>query len=298
MRLFDAHNHLQDERFSGRQDELVAACRGVGVVRMVVNGSGESDWDAVAALARRFPDLVIPSFGIHPWYVHERTSAWKDRLNRTLDVVPGSVVGEVGLDRWILECPPAARAGISPEWATHRAAPLAEQEDVFAEQMQIATERNLPVSIHCLQAWGALSDRLRAGPRPSRGFLLHSFGGPAEMVGSLAGLGAYFGFPGYFLHDRKTRHRETFRRIPQDRLLVETDAPDQRLPTDEAMSRVLGGNSDWGPDWSLTGPEGRPLNHPANLARVYLGLAQVRGVALETLGGVVETNFVRLFGGG
>ena len=51
MRLFDAHNHLQDERFATRQDELVAACRGVGIVRMVVNGSGESDWDAVAALA-------------------------------------------------------------------------------------------------------------------------------------------------------------------------------------------------------------------------------------------------------
>lgn len=300
MRLFDAHNHLQDERFGGRQDALLAACREDGVVRMVVNGSCEADWEAVAELARRHPETVIPAFGLHPWYVHERTPNWKEGLNRWLDEVPGAVVGEIGLDRWILECPPRTRAGIAPELVGLRAAPLVEQEAVFGEQMRIAAERNLPASVHCLQAWGVLSDRLRAGPRPACGFLLHSYGGPVEMVTSLAGLGAYFGFPGYFLHERKARQRETFLAIPEERLLVETDAPDQRLPPVEEMARVLGveGGGGWGTDHTLASGEGRPLNHPANLRRVYLGLAKIRGLPPTALVEQVELNFARLFGAG
>ena len=51
MQLFDAHNHVQDARFCGQQDELINDCVAVGLSRMVVNGTCESDWPAVAALA-------------------------------------------------------------------------------------------------------------------------------------------------------------------------------------------------------------------------------------------------------
>ena len=98
MRLYDAHNHLQDERFGGVQDELMTACRATGVAGMVVNGACESDWPRVLELARRFPE-VIPSFGYHPWYLEERTPRWQETLVGFLDQVP-SAIGEVGLDRW------------------------------------------------------------------------------------------------------------------------------------------------------------------------------------------------------
>src|ERR1019366_5990338 len=126
--------------------------------------------------------------------------------------------------------------------------------------LQIAAARNLPVSIHCLQAWGRLHELLRDHPRPARGFVLHSFGGPAEMIPAFAKLGAYFSFPGYFLHERKPRQRETFRQVPPDRLLIETDAPDQPLPDEKVLH-------------PLVAADGRPLNHPANLVAVYAGLA-------------------------
>lgn len=298
MRLYDAHNHLHDDRFGGRQEALVLACRESGVVRMVVNGSAESDWEAVAELARRHPDLVIPAFGLHPWYVHERSPNWRDRLQRHLDAVPGAGIGEIGLDRWILECPPAARAGVSPELAEHRAAPLEEQAEVFGEQMRMAAERGLPVSIHCLRAWGLLGDILRAGPRAERGFLLHSYGGPVDLVKAMVGLGAYFGFPGYFLHERKARQRETFRAIPEERLLVETDAPDQRLPSPEELRRVLGAGLESVVTRVLHGDDGRPLNHPANLGIVHGGLSVIRGLDPEALADRVGRNFGRLFGAG
>jgi len=94
VKLYDAHNHLQDDRFAGRQNELLAACAATGVARMVVNGACESDWPQVLALARANP-LVLPSFGYHPWYLPERTVDWQKNLEKFLDETPGAV-GEIG----------------------------------------------------------------------------------------------------------------------------------------------------------------------------------------------------------
>ena len=98
LRLFDAHNHLQDDRFGGRQRELMLACEQEGLIRMVVNGSCEQDWPHVVELARQYPQ-VLPSFGYHPWYQHERTPQWKENLLRFLDQA-SSAVGEIGLDQF------------------------------------------------------------------------------------------------------------------------------------------------------------------------------------------------------
>ncbi|MEN9575578.1 MAG: hypothetical protein RL514_3433 [Verrucomicrobiota bacterium] len=268
MNFHDAHNHLQADRFAGRQAELVAASRAVGVVRMVVNGSCEADWPEVAVLAREFPDFVVPSFGFHPWYLGERTARWRETLVGLLDATPGAVIGEIGLDRW--------KPGL----------PYDGQEEVFLAQLRLAAERNVAASIHCLQTWGRLVELLRTNPRPARGFLLHSYGGPAELVVPLARLGAHFSFPGYFMHERKARQCDTFKRVPADRLLVETDAPDQLLP-DAANAHPL-----------TDAHTGQPLNHPANLPTVYQFLADLRAVPLATLAAQVEENFHRLFGRG
>jgi len=262
MKFYDAHNHLQDGRFAGRQSELLAVCEKAGVVQMVVNGTCESDWPQVLQLARE-NKMVLPSFGYHPWYLHERTPDWLANLEKFLDAAPGAV-GEIGLDRW--------KPGLS----------YAGQEEVFLAQLRIAAERNLPVSIHCLQAWGRLLELLQNHPQLARGLVLHSFGGPAEMIPAFAKLGAYFSFPGYFLHERKLKHRETFKAVPADRLLIETDAPDQHLPAEKNQ-------------FPLADAEGKPLNHPANLGAVYAGLAEFLGEKTEALAARVEENFLRLF---
>lgn len=243
----------------------MAACRQTGVVRMVVNGTSPADWPRVLALAQTFP-AVLPSFGCHPWHLQALPPDWLDCLTQLLDTVP-SAIGEIGLDRW------------KPDL------PYDGQEEVFAAQLRLAARRNLPVTIHCLQTWGRLTELLQAGPLPSCGFLLHSYGGPRELVKPLAELGAYFSFSGHFAHPRKERQRKTFRHVPADRLLIETDAPDQALP--DALNR-----------FPLTDPRsGQPVNHPANLAAVYAFAAQLRGVAVDTLAVRVEQNFLRLFGG-
>jgi TatD DNase family protein len=277
MRLYDAHNHLQDERLAAHLDGIAPTLSQAGVHCMVVNGSCEEDWQSVLELARRFP-FVVPSFGYHPWYVGERTEDWQAGLVRMLDATP-SAVGEIGLDRWILEPGRAAALNLKS------VASLPEQEEVFVWQLRLSAERNLPVSIHCLQAWGALLEILQREPLPRCGFLLHSYGGPREMVASFARLGAYFSLPGYFAHERKQRQREAFLAVPPDRLLLETDAPDQLLP--DARNRH-----------PLTdAATGKPLNHPANLAGVYEFAAGLFGEPAATLAARVEANFTRLFGG-
>ena len=71
---------------------------------------------------------------------------------------------------------------------------------------------------------------LESKPLPNRGFLLHSYSGSAELIPRLAALGAYFSFSGYFLHERKQSIRNTFTKIPPERLLIETDAPGYGAP--------------------------------------------------------------------
>ena len=240
------------------------AIRSENVKGMVVNGSCEEDWPAVMALARQHPE-VIPSFGYHPWYIKERSANWQKVLVQFLDHAP-SAIGEIGLDCWIPD---------------HD---LQQQEQVFVFQLRLAAERDLPVSIHCLQAWGRLLEILETHPRPGCGFVLHSFGGPAEMVEPLARLGAFFSLPGYYAHERKARQRETFRHVPPDRLLIETDAPDQSLPADLAKYSLPGG------------ADGKPLNHPANLSVVYHFAADLLGQLVEHLAQRVEQNFLAVFG--
>ena len=261
--LYDAHNHLQDARIILLSESLPALFQAENIRKVVVNGSSEEDWPAVRALALKYPQ-VIPSFGYHPWYVKQRSVEWQKTLIQFLDEVP-SAIGEIGLDRWIKD---------------HD---LAAQEQVFLWQLNLAAKRNLPVSIHCLEAWGKMFDLLRSGPRPACGFVLHSFGGPQEMIASLAELGAYFSVPGYFANERKVRQREAFRRVPPERLLIETDAPDQPLPPERVVYTVGEPAS------------GKRLNHPGNLAAVYAFAAELFNEPLEKLAKRVENNFQRLF---
>lgn len=261
----------------------MAFARRLGVDSMVVNGTCESDWPEVASLARHTSG-VLPSFGYHPWRLSQRTSGWFDRLRQCLVEFPGAGVGEIGLDAWILEQPTEALRRWGGVLGDIVPLPLVEQEEAFLKQLDLAVTLNRPVSIHCIQAWGRLLELLRSHSLPARGFLLHSYGGSRELVAPFADLGAYFGFSGALAHDRKQRQRDAFRSVPPDRLLLETDAPDQPLP--EALrEHPLPPTAD-----------GRDQNHPANLPAVQRFAAAFLGQELGAFSAQVRANQDRLFG--
>ncbi len=262
MRIYDAHNHLQDPRLAGRQEDLLRQSLESGLVRAVVNGSCEADWAAVQQLARSHSE-VVPCYGCHPWFLDQRSDEWLAQLEQYLQD-PASAVGEIGLDR--------SKQGLSYDG----------QEEAFLVQWRLASRLNRPASIHCQHAWGRLMDLVRANPGPQCGWLLHSFGGSQEWIPELHRLGAYFSFSGSFLNPRKTRLRETFRHVPPDRLLIETDAPNQPLVS--PLSSHL-----------LQTDQGQILNHPANLRVVYEELARFLGLDPQIMAAQVESNFQRLF---
>jgi TatD DNase family protein len=264
--LHDAHNHLQDEWLAPHLDRIAETAATLPIGTMVVNGTCEADWPRVSELAQRF-SFVRASYGLHPWDAGNRSLAWLDTLRARLAAEPHAAIGEIGLDRWMTD---SARPD-DPRLAGLRRAPLEEQTDVFLAQLALATAENRPVTIHCLQAFGALDELIHAHPVPARGFLLHAYGGPAELVPRFSARGAYFSFNGYFLDPRHAKHQETFKRIPADRLLVETDAPAMPLP------------QSWRTHKLPPSPDGSPVNHPGNLEAAYAALASLRGISLAQL---------------
>ena len=264
MRLFDAHNHLHDRRFGLVPEALVRECARVGVVASVVNGTSPRDWDRVIQLAAQHP-IVAPSLGVHPWYIENLPTDWFEQLSSLIQT-NRSGVGEVGIDGWKKEFDPVM------------------QEDIFIRQLILAAECERPISIHGLRRWGRLLELLKKYPRPRCGFLLHSYGGPAEMVAEFTKLGGYFSCPGFFLAPGREMKLNVFRDVPSERLLLETDAPDQKLP--EHLD-----------DYNLiSSVDGTRINHPATILRVYEGVAALRGITLEQLVECVERNFCALFG--
>ncbi len=263
-RLHDAHMHLQDEALAAKTDEILAVCRRENIARLVVNGTSERDWTAVKDLAERYSETVLPSFGLHPWYVNEATEGWPETLRRQLDSSPAGI-GEVGLDRWI------------------RDFDIDLQEQAFRIQIQLAAEFAVPLSIHCLKAWGKLLEVLESEPLPTCGFLLHSYGGSLDMIPQFADLGAFFSFSGHYLHPRKADRRDALLAMPRDRILLETDAPDM-LPPEEYQRYPLKRSS------------GEPVNHPGNLAAIYEAAAEILGFSLPDLTSQVSRNFHALFG--
>jgi TatD DNase family protein len=262
MTCFDAHNHLQHEWLAPHLPRVIDILEEMGLAGAVVNGTTAGDWDSVTRLACEYK-WIIPSYGLHPWYIQQRPRDWENLLRAKLD--KGGAVGEIGLDRW--------KEGYD----------IDDQQAVFRAQLRLAAERNVPATIHCLRAWGALWDIIRSEPVPARGFLLHAYGGPAEMIADFASRGAYFSFNGFFLAETKQTRRDTFRHVPLERLMVETDAPAMPLPPDLTRHPL-----------PLTA-RGEPVNHPGNLTVAYEGLAGILGMDLESLSATVAENFRRLF---
>ena len=278
VKLYDAHLHLQDESLLPHMDRIAADLAEVGIAGAVVNGTSPADWPQVSALAARFP-WVVPSYGVHPWDCGNRPDDWQGLLEARLATEPRARLGEIGLDRWMLDraLPDDARlAGL-------RRAPLDEQREVFVWQLEFAADQGLAASIHCIDAWTDLYETLLSARRPAPGFLLHAYAGPIEMIKPFAELGAYFSFNGSYLDPQRENQRTTFKHVPADRLLIETDAPSMPL------------RSDWRRHQLPPKRDGTPVNHPANLAGVYAGLADFLGQRVDLLASRVEQNFTRLF---
>ncbi|MDD5746449.1 MAG: TatD family hydrolase [Candidatus Omnitrophica bacterium] len=206
--MIDAHAHVQDERLKDRRDAVIARARQAGISAIVCCGTGEADWPSVLMLARQYPDIIIPSFGVHPGYVHTCSPAWRERLEDFLAETASSAVGEIGLD--------FARE----EFDSGR------QREVFIAQLALAKKYNRPVSIHCRKAWEVLIGILKDQGPFEHGGIIHSYSGTPYYVPILCELGLSISFSGSITRANNKKGRTSLMSVPLEHLVVETDSPD------------------------------------------------------------------------
>ena len=262
MTLTDAHCHLQDPRLRPHLQEALAQCRNLGITGWMVNATKEADWENVASLAQN-EHGVHASFGLHPWWQKERSNSWAENLEALLLKYPQSAIGETGLDQWM------------------EGHDLSDQREVLKIHLAFSRKFDRPITLHCLRAWPDLEGAVEQSPPSRRGFLLHAYAGPAERIPFWVAQGAYFSFSPSFLQARKAAARAAFSRMPLERILVETDAPDMAPPAAKEKFSLL--------------RNGVRLNHPANLVLCAEALALDRGNALEDIAGQLDKNMHRLF---
>jgi TatD DNase family protein len=280
MRLFDAHVHLHDSQISHWLNQLLVDLPQAGLERAVVNGTNEGDWNAVAQLANR-TEWVVPSFGLHPWWVGTESPDWLDRLEQNLSAHPNAGVGEIGLHR--------SRSGSNRHQKIReqglQKSTIQEQICVLVQQLKLATRMNRVVTLHCVHAWEEMAAVLSHALLPGRGLLVHAYSGEASLVPFLLDRGAYFSFNGHHLGDRHGSRKAIFAELPSNRILVETDAPALSLPASLIQFQ-----------FPNVGNHGPHLNHPANLVVTYRELARLRKTEFAKLVHQLADNFAALFG--
>ena len=257
--LYDAHCHLADSRLAPYSTEIASSLRAINYGSSIVNGTSPADWSAVRCYAKSNP-TALAAIGLHPWQVNSAPRDWQSGFLEALDHGV-RIVGEIGLDQWISDHDIEA------------------QQIAFKWQLAEAAKRNFPVSIHCLKAIDPLMKTLRVVEQPQRGIHLHALNISVEAARQLIEMDAYFSFNSGQLKPNVKHIYDLIRAIPDDRILIETDAPDF-LPRPEHRAYAL--------------PE-IGLNHPANLVASYQSIAAVRQQTFEELSYVVAANFNRYF---
>ena len=195
------HIHLQDYKANCATDIIAAAAK-AGFSRLVNAATQESDWEKVASLARRYPEKIVPAFGVHPWYVQSCLKDWQQRITSYFAEFPQALVGECGLD------------------GTRSAE--AEQQDIFAAQLRLASELERPLIIHAVKADWMLSE---FWPQLPKVFMFHSFNAHPEQLRPILRRDGYVSLGFSVLRNRN--FAEIARAIPADRLLLESDGPYQ-----------------------------------------------------------------------
>jgi TatD DNase family protein len=251
--FLDSHAHLADPAFAGDRDEVITRAREAGAVGIVCIGESVEQARAAARIATAHPGFVVFTAGVHP---HDAASydPVADRQALAQLVREGAVaIGECGLDY---------HSDHSPRELQRRA---------FAEQLALAGETGRPVVVHTREADDDTGAMIReAGSAGVRG-VLHCYTGPAWLAETALDAGWFVSFSGIVTFRRWDRD-DVVRLVPEDRLLVESDAP-----------------------YLAPVPNRGRRNEPAWVALTAARVAAVRGADADALRASTTRNAKRLF---
>ena len=259
MKLFDAHCHLPE----GNIELMLERAAAANVTGLALCGTSPDDWDEVCQYSEKFPE-IFPMIGIHPWFV---SGAWQAEFQR----LKAYCIGTHKLPQGLEKDAPTLSVGIgecgldfSDQFKNR-----VEQEECFSAHLKPAEELNRPVAVHCVRAWGRLLEILREHPAPKK--ILHAFSGAVELIPEFTELNCWFSFCGNATNPNAKRVHAAAAAVPQERLLIETDAPDF-------------------PPTGCSAP-----NEPANLIYVARAVAKLRTASVEQIADITRLNAECLF---
>ena len=252
--LVDSHAHLDDARFEPDRDAVLQRAWDAGIHRIVTigNGSGPDDMACGIPIAENH-DWIYTTVGIHPHdasRVEERHYALIEQLSRHEKVI---AIGEAGLDYH------------------YDNSPRDIQRKVFRAQAALARDLDLPLIVHTREADADTRDILREeGPKSG---VLHCFTSSDELADFALGIGFFISFSGIVTFPNARSLADIARRIPADRILVETDCP-----------------------YLAPVPHRGKRNEPSFVSDTLRFIADLRGVSADELGSQTSANFNKLFG--
>ena len=257
--LVDIGANLAHDSFDDDRNEMMQRAADAGVTTMIVTGSSDDSNVRAAELAEADPGVLFSTAGVHPHHASDYTDE-SDALIRSLvdkDVVVA--VGECGLDYF---------RNFSPRDA---------QLDAFRRQLQIAGETGMPVFLHQRDAHDDFVEVLDAFlPDLSRA-VAHCFTGEGESLREYLAMGLYIGITGWICDERRGKHlHDIVHVIPDDRLLIETDAP-------YLLPRTI-----------QPKPKTR-RNEPMYLPEVVEVVAEARGQSADHVAEITTANARRFF---
>jgi TatD DNase family protein len=256
--LVDSHAHLDMEEFDPDRAAVLERAARTGLRAVLcpreLTGGRPAVAGPVGEDGRPNPPVVLAAAGVHP---HEARKAGPDTYTR-LEALAASreilAVGEIGLDFHYNLSPPET------------------QREAFRVQLGLAGRAGLPVIVHSRNAGEEILGTLR-GEGFARGGVLHCFTETWEIASAALDLGFFISFSGIVTFPKAGDIREVAKKVPLDRLLVETDAP--------FLAPV---------------PHRGKRNEPAFVAETARLLADLRGEPLERFAAATSENFFRLFG--
>ncbi len=255
--LIDSHAHLDDARYDGDRDAVIARAREAGVEIFITIGCDLATSRSAVALAERYP-FVYATVGVHPHEVKHIGDDWYEELRRLAQHPKVVGYGEIGLDYHYNYSPPKL------------------QRERFREQVGIAKDLGLPLSIHSREAQEDTIAILREEKAGTVGGVFHCFTGDAWLAKDALDLGFYLSFSGVLTFQNATMLRDIAKTVPTNRLLVETDCP-----------------------YLTPAPHRGKRNEPSFVTLVAEKLAEVRteseALDVEQVGRITADNTRRLF---
>ncbi len=200
-KYIDIHCHLQQV---SDIDKCLLHGKSIGIKKYICNSANVSDWLNIIEYTKKY-DYVYGAIGVHPWVATSVDFNWYEKLEKLVQKNPNIMIGEIGLDKNYPD--------------------IELQTDIFIKQIGLASKYKRVLQIHCVGAWDLLLNIFKTHKQelPQK-IILHSFNSNSDIVLKLSNV--YFSYSKFILDDSRYKIIESVKKVPMDKILVESDGID------------------------------------------------------------------------